>query len=101
MTDADRIPTNLRTLLILEILGKSDQAMTATQINDHLGLPKQTVHRLCVTLEENGFLTRSGHSKKFQVEEGKHSSREMRRQCTLSVRFAVVWCVENPYSSVS
>lgn len=67
MTSADRVPTNLRTLLILEVLGKSDQAMTATQINEQLGLPKQTVHRLCVTLEENGFLTRPGNAKKYQV----------------------------------
>ncbi len=67
MATAERTPTNLRTLLILEVLGKSDQAMTATQINEQLGLPKQTVHRLCVTLEENGFLTRSGNSKRYQV----------------------------------
>lgn len=67
MTETDRIPTNLRTLLILEVLGQSDRAMTATEINDALGLPKQTVHRLCVTLEKNGFLTRQGHSKRYQV----------------------------------
>lgn len=67
VSDSDRIPTNLRTLLILEVLGQSDQAMTATQINEHLALPKQTVHRLCVTLEENGFLTRPGNAKKYQV----------------------------------
>ena len=67
MSDTDRIPTNLRTLLILEILGKSDRALSATQINDQLGLPKQTVHRLCTTLEESGFLTRPGNAKKFQV----------------------------------
>lgn len=53
--------------MILEILGKNDHAMTATQINDQLGLPKQTVHRLCTTLEENGFLTRVGNSKRYQV----------------------------------
>ncbi|WP_299423792.1 IclR family transcriptional regulator [uncultured Shimia sp.] len=67
MTDSERIPTNLRTLLILEILGKSDRAMTATEINETLQLPKQTVHRLCATLEENGFLVRRGTSRKFQV----------------------------------
>ena len=67
MAETKRIPTNLRTLLILEILGKNDRAMTATEINDQLGLPKQTVHRLCETLEENGFLSRLGNSKKFQV----------------------------------
>lgn len=63
----ERIPTNLRTLLILEVLGRHDQAMTATEINDVLGLPKQTVHRLCTTLEENGFITRLGNSKRYQA----------------------------------
>ncbi len=67
MLDDERIPTNLRTLLILEVLGKSDRAMTATEINEQIGLPKQTVHRLCVTLEENGFLTRQGHSRRYHV----------------------------------
>ena len=67
MGDGHRIPTNLRTLLILEILGKSDRAMTATEINESLGLPKQTVHRLCATLERNGFLAREGGSKRFHV----------------------------------
>ncbi len=65
MPDGERIPTNLRTLLILEILGGSDQPMTATEINEHLGLPKQTVHRLCTTLERNGFIARQGNSKRF------------------------------------
>ncbi len=41
--------------------------MTATEINDALGLPKQTVHRLCATLEQNGFIARIGSSKKYQV----------------------------------
>lgn len=67
MTSSDRIPTNLRTLLILEVLGRSNQPMTATEINDVLGLPKQTVHRLCATLEEEGFIARIGSSKRYQV----------------------------------
>lgn len=66
MADKDRIPTNLRTLLILEIIGQSDAPMTATEINSALGLPKQTVHRLCRTLEEEGFLTRDGESRRYQ-----------------------------------
>lgn len=65
MSEADRIPTNLRTLLILEVLGQSDAPMTATEINQKLGLPKQTVHRLCATLEEEGFLVRQGNSRRF------------------------------------
>ncbi len=56
MEDGGRIPTNLRTLRILEVLGKSDSPMTATEINRELGLPKQTVHRLCNTLTTEGFL---------------------------------------------
>lgn len=67
MPSSGRIPTNLRTLLILEVLGQNDHAMTATEINEALGLPKQTVHRLCATLEEHGFLTRFGNSKKYQA----------------------------------
>lgn len=65
MTSPVRIPTNLRTLLILEVLGKSDRAMSATEINAHLGLPKQSIHRLCTTLETEGFLTRHGGSRKY------------------------------------
>lgn len=53
----DRIPTNLRTLLILEILGKQAGPMTPAQIGRAIGLPKQTVHRLCRTLIDEGFLT--------------------------------------------
>ncbi|NNE52995.1 MAG: IclR family transcriptional regulator [Sulfitobacter sp.] len=67
MANQHRIPTNMRTLLILEILGRSDRAMTATEINAELGLPKQTVHRLCATLEENGFIARKGASRRYQV----------------------------------
>jgi len=63
MDDKDRVPTNLRTLLILEALGTSDSPMTPTQINAQIGLPKQTVHRLCSTLEEEGFLTREADGK--------------------------------------
>lgn len=61
-----RIPTNLRTLLILEALGNSDQAMTPTEINEYIGLPKQTVHRLCTTLVKEGFLRRSADGKRLR-----------------------------------
>lgn len=66
MSEESRIPTNLRTLLILEILGRSDSAMTPTQINAELGLPKQTVHRLCTTLEAEGFLIRETDGKRLR-----------------------------------
>ncbi len=53
-----RIPTNLRTLLIMEVIGRGERPMSATEINAELGLPKQTVHRLVATLEREGFLVR-------------------------------------------
>ena len=65
MPDGTRIPTNLRTLRILEVLCRADRPMTGTEINAALGLPKQTVHRLCSTLEQEGFLTRLGQSKRY------------------------------------
>ncbi len=63
--ESARIPTTLRTLLILETLGKSDRAMSATEINANLGLPKQSIHRLCTSLESEGFLTRLGGTRKY------------------------------------
>lgn len=54
----DRIPTNLRALLILETLAQSARAMTPTELGAEIGLPKPTIHRLCTTLEDEGFLVR-------------------------------------------
>lgn len=63
---SERIPTNLRTLLILEVVSTSPMPLTATEINDRIGLPKQTVHRLCTTLEQEGFLLRAADGKRLQ-----------------------------------
>ncbi|PTX56294.1 IclR family transcriptional regulator [Litoreibacter ponti] len=62
-----RIPTNMRTLLLLEALGRSSKAMTPTELNASIGLPKQTVHRLCATLEAEGFLIRDVDGKGFRA----------------------------------
>lgn len=45
-----------RTLNILEIVANAPQAITPTEINRHLKLPKPTIHRLCSQLQEEGFL---------------------------------------------
>ncbi|GFE64196.1 IclR family transcriptional regulator [Litoreibacter roseus] len=58
MATEDRIPTNLRTLLILEALGQQSDPMSPSDIGRLIGLPKQTVHRLCNTLVAEGFLVR-------------------------------------------
>ena len=62
----DKTPPNLRTFEVLEVLGKTGTAMTATEINEHLGLPKQTVHRLCSTLENAGILEREGRTRRLR-----------------------------------
>ena len=63
----DRIATNLRTLLILEAVGKTGEPMTPTEINQSIGLPKQTIHRLCATLVEEGFLVYEPNGKRLRA----------------------------------
>ena len=58
MEDTSRIPTNLRTLLILEAVGLTPDPMSPAEIGRAIGLPKQTTHRLCNTLLEERFLIR-------------------------------------------
>ena len=62
--DSGRIPTNLRALHILEALGQQREPMSAAEIGRLVGLPKQTIHRLCNTLLREGFLAREGNGLK-------------------------------------
>lgn len=48
----------MRPFMILEVLGNAGTAMTASEIQRALDLPKQTVHRLCNTMEAEGILVR-------------------------------------------
>ncbi len=52
------IPTNLRLLLVLEALAEAEGPVTPTEVNQRLGLPKPTIHRLFATLESEGFVQR-------------------------------------------
>ena len=52
--------------MIMEVIGLSDQALTVTEINQHVQLPTQTVYRLVKTLETEGFLLREGSSNRFR-----------------------------------
>ncbi|MEL6437049.1 MAG: IclR family transcriptional regulator, partial [Pseudomonadota bacterium] len=61
-----RVPTNLRTLLILEAVGKSPTPLTPTEINQHIGLPKQSIHRLCASLVDVGFLSYEPDGKRLR-----------------------------------
>lgn len=57
-TDDPRIPTNLRAMMILEALGQRSEPLPPAEIGRLIGLPKQTVHRLCNTLLDEGYLAR-------------------------------------------
>lgn len=59
MSDAhDRIPTNMRMIVILETLAQAGRPLSVAELGEVVDLPKPTLHRLCTTLEEDGFLIR-------------------------------------------
>lgn len=53
-----QIPTNLRLLMLLEAVAKAGVPVTPSTVNEALGLPKPTIHRLFATAEAEGFLQR-------------------------------------------
>ncbi len=59
------LPTNLRPLLLLEELVRIGTPATPTELNERLGLPKATVHRLCETLEQQGFIIRDLDGRRY------------------------------------
>ena len=56
--NSGQIPTNLRLLMLLEEVAKAGVPVTPSVINEALGLPKPTIHRLFATAEAEGFLQR-------------------------------------------
>lgn len=56
--DTGHIPTNLRLLMLLEQVAKVGVPVTPSVVNETLGLPKPTIHRLFATAEAEGFLQR-------------------------------------------
>ncbi|MHA1190134.1 MAG: helix-turn-helix domain-containing protein, partial [Alphaproteobacteria bacterium] len=66
MTEQTRIPTNLRLLRIIEAFGNTDRPLTPTEINRHLGLPKQSIHRLCRLLVDEGYLAADTEGRRLQ-----------------------------------
>lgn len=70
------IPTNLRLLLVLEEMAEAGVPVTPTEVNQSLGLPKPTIHRLFTTLENEGFIQREIDGR------GYSPGRRMRRMST-------------------
>lgn len=53
-----QIPTNLRLLMLLEHVVRAGVPVTPSAVNEQMGLPKPTIHRLFSTAEAEGFLQR-------------------------------------------
>ena len=63
----ETIPTNLRLLLVIEEIARAGIPITPTQVNEALGLPKPTIHRLFSTLEDEGFLQRDVDGRSYSA----------------------------------
>lgn len=58
--DVSKTPPNLRMLAILDVFAAAGQQMSVQDLVDHLGWPKQSLHRLVQSLVETGYLERQG-----------------------------------------
>src|SRR5215813_1316927 len=56
-----------RVLDLIQLVAASNQPMTLAEIGTALKLPKPTVHRLCVRLEESRYLTREPGRHRYRV----------------------------------
>jgi len=63
--DGEHVPTGVRSLYILEALARAGTPLTPTDINETLGLPKPTIHRLCKRLEKEGFLEKDLDGRRY------------------------------------
>ncbi len=63
---ADRMPTNLRLLKILEVIATSERPLSAIEVNEQIGLPRPTIHRLCQTLQDEGYVVQEAGTRKLR-----------------------------------
>ncbi len=57
--------TLVRGFMLLETIMKADKPLTSAYLAEDLDMPKATVHRIALQLEEEGFLQREPHGKRF------------------------------------
>jgi len=60
MHETAKTPPNLRLLHLVSVMADNNGHITVVELIDRLGLPKQTVHRLVTTLQNEGFIERQG-----------------------------------------
>ncbi|MGB1396171.1 MAG: IclR family transcriptional regulator [Candidatus Puniceispirillaceae bacterium] len=60
MNNSEKLAPNLRIIRIFEILANHHRPMSPTELNAELNMPKQSLHRLCNMLLEEGYLAKTG-----------------------------------------
>ncbi len=60
-----QVPTNLRLVLLVEEVARTGTPMTPARLAHALGLPRQTVHRLLQTAEDEGLVQRHIDGKSY------------------------------------
>ncbi len=60
MLEDQKIAPNLRVIRILEILASHNEPLSPTELNAVLKMPKQSIHRLCTMLIDEGYLQKIG-----------------------------------------
>ena len=60
MNAQDKLAPNLRIIRIFEILAEQDKPLSPTELNAELNMPKQSLHRLCNMLMDEGYLAKTG-----------------------------------------
>ena len=88
----ERVPTNLRALLILETIGNSEQLLSPSELARVMELPKQTVHRICTRLIEEGFLTTEAD---LNGQKGLRPGRRMRQLANGFLRVSPLHCLRH------
>lgn len=64
-TPQEALAPGARMLAVLEVATSSEGPVSSSDLAPRLGLPRATVHRLCVALEKMGFLQREPGTKLF------------------------------------
>ncbi len=54
------VPNLVRAFQLLEFMAREPQSWTITELSDRLGFPKNSVFRICRSLQEMGYLTQTG-----------------------------------------
>lgn len=68
-TASAKIPPNLRALAILETVSRAGVPVSPSEVQQALGLPKPTVHRLLQVMESSGYLQRDIEGRNYSPTE--------------------------------